>query len=57
MAAQMKPNINDVSKLDDLKSALAERNVSATAIATLEQALKRGMSFERPEDLAILDIP
>ncbi len=52
----MKPNINDVSKLPDLQSALTERNISATAIATLEKALKRGMSFERPEDLAILDI-
>lgn len=52
----MKPNINDISKLQDLKSALADRDISATAIATLEKALKRGMLFKRPEDLAILNI-
>src|SRR4029077_13889359 len=53
----MKPNINDVSELQDLKRALAEKNVSPTAITTLERALKRGMSFKRVEDLGILDIP
>ena len=53
----MKPNINDVSEIQDLKRALAEKNVSPTAITTLEKALKRGMSFKRVEDLTILDIP
>ncbi|MBN8957211.1 MAG: hypothetical protein J0H17_11685 [Rhizobiales bacterium] len=53
----MKPNINDVSKLQDLKQALADKNISSTAIDTLEKALKRGMSFKRVEDLSILDIP
>jgi hypothetical protein len=52
----VKPNINDVSKLEDLKRSLAEQNVSPTAIATVEKALKRGMAFGRWEDLGILDI-
>lgn len=50
-------NINDRANLPDLRRVLTERNVSATAITTLERALERGMTFERLEDLAILDIP
>lgn len=53
----MKPNINDVAGLASLKTALAEKNVSPVAIATIERALKNGMSFARPADLAILNIP
>jgi hypothetical protein len=53
----MKLNINDLSKLQDLKRLLAENNVSPTAIGIIEKALKKGMGFSRPEDLAILNIP
>jgi hypothetical protein len=53
----MKPNINDLTRLQDLKGVLAEKNVTAPAIATLEKALKRGMAFKALEDLAILNIP
>jgi hypothetical protein len=53
----MKPNLNDLSRLQDVRRALAEKNVSPTAISTLELALKRGMSFERAEDVRLLDIP
>jgi len=53
----MKLNINDVSKLQDLKRALVDKNVSAPAISTVEKALKRGMAFRSLEDLAILNIP
>ncbi len=53
----MKPNINDVARLQDLTRALTNRNVSATAISTLNKALRRGISFNRVEDLSILDIP
>src|SRR5690606_12619460 len=53
----MKPNINDVSKLRDLKEALAGKNISPTAIVTLEKAIKSGMSFDGPQDLTLLDIP
>src|SRR6266545_4927474 len=53
----MKLNINDPSKLQDLKVLLAERNVSSTAITSIEKALRTGMSFKQPEDLMILNIP
>lgn len=53
----MKPNINDVSRLPELRRVLTEKNVTAPAIATLEKALKRGMAFKALEDLAILNIP
>ena len=52
----MNPNINDLSKVAELKRALAAKNVSTAAISTLERALNRGMEFKRAEDLAILDI-
>ena len=53
----MKINLNDPSKLQDLKLLLTERNVSSTAITTIEKALRTGMSFKQPEDLTILNIP
>jgi len=53
----MKPNINDPSKLQDVKLLLEEEKVSSTAISTIEKALRTGMSFKQPEDLAILNIP
>jgi len=53
----MIPNINDQSKLPILKKMLAEKNVSANAISVLEKALQRGMSFGKPEDLTILNLP
>ncbi|MFZ2157566.1 MAG: hypothetical protein WAV72_15795, partial [Bradyrhizobium sp.] len=53
----MKPNINDVSNLRDLKQLLAEKNVAAPSISTLEKALKKGMAFRGLDDLALLNIP
>lgn len=53
----MKPNINDLSRLNDLKRLLADKAVTSTAIGTIERALKKGMSFRRPEDLGLLNIP
>src|SRR5437763_585015 len=53
----MKLNINDPSKLQAVKLLLAEKQVSSTAISTIEKALGTGMSFKQPEDLAILNIP
>ncbi len=53
----MRPNINDLPKLQELKRTLAEKNVSDTAISTIEKALRKGMIFKRPEDLSILSIP
>ncbi|MCA1662845.1 MAG: hypothetical protein LC659_00965, partial [Myxococcales bacterium] len=52
----MKPNINDLSNLQDLKRVLADRNVSPATIDTLEKTLKGGMSFRRPEDVSLLNI-
>jgi hypothetical protein len=52
----MKPNINNVLGLPELQKALTERSVSPAAISTIEQALKKGMVFKKPEDLAILNI-
>ncbi|MBK8830078.1 MAG: hypothetical protein IPN60_04330 [Saprospiraceae bacterium] len=53
----MRPNINDIPKLQEPKRVLAEKNVSTNAISTIERALKKGMVFKKPEDLAILNIP
>lgn len=53
----MKLNINDRTNLRDIKLLLAEKNVSAAAIGTIEKALKKGLSFTRAEDLGILNIP
>ncbi len=53
----MKPNINDLSNLQDLKRVLTEKDVTPVAIKTIERALNKGMVFKRPEDLAILNIP
>ncbi len=53
----MKPNINDLPKLEELKQVLAEKNVSTNAISTIETALRKGMAFNKIEDLAILNIP
>ena len=52
----MKLNINDLAKLSEIKEVLAEKNVSPSAISTIEKALKTGMVFKKPEDLAILNI-
>lgn len=53
----MKPNINDVSRFRDVKRLLGEQSVTPTAIATLERALRKGMSFRGIEDLTLLNIP
>lgn len=53
----MKLNINDLSKLPDLKKNLVESNVSANAITSIEKALKNGLSFKRLSDLEILNLP
>ena len=53
----MKENINNLSRLQDLKKTLVEKNVSASAITTLEKALRGGMVFKRPADLGILNLP
>src|SRR6266540_2007107 len=53
----MKPNINDLPKLPELKKVLSEKKVSNVAISTIEKALKKGMVFKKPDDLAILNIP
>ena len=52
----MKLNINDLAKLPELEIVLAEKRVSPAAISTIEKALKKGMVFKKPEDLAILNI-
>lgn len=51
----MKPNINDAAS-GDLRRALAARQVTESAIATIEKALKRGLTFRRFEDLALLNL-
>lgn len=53
----MRPNINDTTRLADLKKILSEKNVSEFSISTIERAIKRGMVFKKPEDLALLNIP
>lgn len=53
----MRPNINDMTKLSELKLLLADKNVTAPAISTIEKALKQGMEFRGVEDLAVLNIP
>jgi hypothetical protein len=55
--AREKPNINDAARLRDVRRALGNRGVSATAISTVEAAVRRGMVFEDADDLRILDIP
>ena len=57
MPPATKPNINDASKLRDVKRALTSRGVSKTAISTLEKAARKGMVFGAIDDLKILDIP
>lgn len=52
----MKPNINDLSTLTELKRVLADKNVSSATIATLEKTLTKGMSFKGVEDLALFNI-
>ena len=52
----MKPNINDLSKFDELRSVLAIGGVAAASINTIERALKKGMVFRRAEDVGILNI-
>src|SRR5205085_9693019 len=41
---------------EDLKKELAEKNVSANSITTIEKALKKGMVFKSPADLGLLNI-
>ena len=53
----MKPKINDLTKFEELKTVLVERNVTPTAIATIERALAKGMVFKKPEDLTLLNMP
>jgi hypothetical protein len=52
----MKPNINNMTKLPELKEILTNKTVSSIAISTIEKALKKGMLFQRPGDLALLNI-
>jgi len=53
----MKPKINDLTKFAELKTVLEERNVTPTAISTIERALSKGMVFKKPEDLTLLNMP
>lgn len=53
----MKFQINDFSKLSDLKDALAERNVSAKTMTSIERALKSGFIFKTPEDFKTFNLP
>src|SRR5690606_7632853 len=53
----MKPNINDQSNQLNLKSSLAEKNVSSHAISTIENAIKNGLQFKNSVDLNILNLP
>ncbi|HLO79666.1 MAG TPA: hypothetical protein VK166_01835, partial [Chitinophagaceae bacterium] len=53
----MKENINNLSRLSDLKKNLVENNISANAINSIEKALKNGLRFRNPADLAILNLP
>ncbi|MEO8770541.1 MAG: hypothetical protein ABI402_10665 [Ferruginibacter sp.] len=53
----MKPNINDVKNIQAFKDALTGKNVSNDTIKTIEKALNKGMVFQKPEDLAILNVP
>jgi hypothetical protein len=53
----MKENINNLSRLSDLKKTLVENNISANAINSIEKAVKNGLRFRNPADLAILNLP
>jgi hypothetical protein len=53
----MKPNINDLANLPELKRVLTQLSVSPAAISTIEKSLKKGIVFEKPDDLKLLNIP
>lgn len=50
-------NINDLSRLGDLKKSLDERNVSSATIIAIETAVRNGTRFGGAGDLRALDIP
>ncbi|MBV6439257.1 MAG: hypothetical protein DYG98_24230 [Haliscomenobacteraceae bacterium CHB4] len=52
----MKPNINDQNKLQELKQVLADKKISNKTINSIEKALKSGMVFKNPGDLAIVNL-
>ena len=52
----MKPNINDRTKIQELKLALVDKNVSTKTIQSIEKALAAGMVFKKIQDFDILAI-
>lgn len=53
----MKENINNLQRIGEVRKALVDSNVSENSIATIEKALRNGLVFKRPADLAILNLP
>ena len=53
----MAQNINNLSRLPELKIALVEKRVSENSINAIEKALRNGMVFRRASDLSILNLP
>ena len=53
----MKDNINNLSKIADIKAALIDKRVSASTVKSIEGALKSGLVFRKPSDLGLLNLP
>src|SRR6185436_1334027 len=53
----MKENINNLRRGREVRKLLADHNVSAHSIETIEKALKNGLVFRNAADLAILNLP
>ena len=53
----MKDNINNLSRIADMKAALIDKRVSASTVKTIENALKSGLVFRKPSDLGLLNLP
>lgn len=53
----MKPNINNLAKLTEIKESLKAKGVSDSTITTVANAIKNGLVIKRPKDLGLLSIP
>src|SRR5215204_2141770 len=57
LGGRMKPNINNLAKLSEIKESLKARGVSDSTITTVANAVKNGLVIKRPKDIGLLSIP
>jgi N-acetyl-anhydromuramyl-L-alanine amidase AmpD len=53
----MKPNINNVARLTELRDALRDKGVSESTVLTVTNAVKSGLVVKGSKDIGLLSVP